>query len=132
MNPPPIDFAAVFLRQPELAAVAVFALLGLALGAIGWARGAMTPAPGPKVAKSVSGDPDRLQVLDPTTLAGAVQGSVPRLLWGWPEILTATGIPRSTLERLIASGKFPKPVVRVSRPYWRPCDVIRWAEGGKP
>jgi predicted DNA-binding transcriptional regulator AlpA len=56
---------------------------------------------------------------------------VPRLLWGWPEIVGSTGIPRRTLEREIAARRFPKPVKRVGRrPFWRPADIIAWAEGG--
>ncbi len=58
---------------------------------------------------------------------------VPRLLWGWPEVIEATGIPRRTLEREISAGRFPRPVRRVGRrPYWSPEDVRRWAEGGRP
>jgi predicted DNA-binding transcriptional regulator AlpA len=79
-------------------------------------------------------DPDRLRVLDPPPLASAVEpASPPRLLWGWPEILAATGLIRRTIERELSAGRFPKPIRRVGRrPYWRPTDVIRWAEGGKP
>jgi predicted DNA-binding transcriptional regulator AlpA len=63
---------------------------------------------------------------------GTFKGSVPRLLWGWAENIEATGIPRRTLEREIASGRFPKPIKRVGRrPFWRPSDVIAWAEGGR-
>ncbi len=52
------------------------------------------------------------------------------LLWGWPQVLAATGIPRRTLEQQIAAGNFPKPIRRVGRrPYWKPNDVIRWAGG---
>jgi predicted DNA-binding transcriptional regulator AlpA len=59
--------------------------------------------------------------------------SVPRLLWGWPEILTATGLLRRTLERELAAGRFPAPVRRVGRrPFWSPEDVIAWARGGQP
>jgi predicted DNA-binding transcriptional regulator AlpA len=88
----------------------------------------MTPLP------SRIGDPDRLRVLDSPTLASAIEPVVvPRLLWGWPEILTATGIPRSTLEREIAAKRFPAPIRRIGRrPYWNPADAIRWAQGGKP
>lgn len=54
-----------------------------------------------------------------------------RLLWGWPEVIDATGIPRRTLERELSAGRFPRPVKRVGRrPYWRPSDVAAWAEGG--
>ena len=56
---------------------------------------------------------------------------VPRLLWGWPEVIAATGIPRRTLEREIAAGRFVRPVRRVGRrPFWTPAEVRRWAEGG--
>jgi predicted DNA-binding transcriptional regulator AlpA len=58
---------------------------------------------------------------------------LPRLLWGWPEVLAAIGIPRRTLERQLAAGKFPGPIRRVGhRPYWRPADVAAWAEGRWP
>ncbi len=57
--------------------------------------------------------------------------AVERLLWGWPEVLAATGIPRRTLEREIAAGRFPAPVRRVGRrPFFRPVDIVRWSEGG--
>lgn len=53
------------------------------------------------------------------------------LLWGWPQLPPATNLPRRTLEREIAAGRFPKPIKRVGkRPFWRPADVIAWAEGG--
>jgi predicted DNA-binding transcriptional regulator AlpA len=55
------------------------------------------------------------------------------LLWGWPVIISVTGIARRTLERELAAGRFPKPIRRVGRrPYWRPEDVRRWAAGGRP
>jgi len=57
--------------------------------------------------------------------------AVERLLRGWPEILAATGIPRRTLEREIAAGRFPKPIRRVGRrPFFKPIDIIRWSGGG--
>jgi hypothetical protein len=37
------------------------------------------------------------------------------LLWGWPVVLAKTTIPRRTLEREIAAGRFPKPIRRVGR-----------------
>jgi predicted DNA-binding transcriptional regulator AlpA len=63
--------------------------------------------------------------------AGTIQ-PVPCLLWGWPEVLRACSIPRRTLEREIAASRFPKPVRRIGRrPFWKPTDIIRWAEGGR-
>jgi predicted DNA-binding transcriptional regulator AlpA len=57
--------------------------------------------------------------------------SVVRLLWGWPDVISSTGIPRRTLERELAAGRFPEPIKRVGRrPFWRPADVIAWAGGG--
>jgi hypothetical protein len=56
---------------------------------------------------------------------------VPRLLWGWPDVIFAANLPRRTLERELAAGRFPKPIRRVGRrPFWRPVDVVTWAEGG--
>jgi predicted DNA-binding transcriptional regulator AlpA len=56
---------------------------------------------------------------------------IPRLLWGWPQILSATGVPRRTLEREIVARRFPEPVKRIGRrPFWRPSDVVAWAQGG--
>jgi len=76
--------------------------------------------------------------LTPLRLADAIDQpeapspAVERLLWGWPEVLAATGIPRRTLEREIAAGRFPKPIRRVGRrPFFRPADIIRWSEGGR-
>jgi predicted DNA-binding transcriptional regulator AlpA len=111
-------------------------LLGWRIARVDEAEGGGTmrrPHP-TKVGTIPVADPDRLRVLDPPSLASAIEPAVvPRLLWGWPEIPSMTGIPRSTLERLLAAGKFPKPVLRVGRrPFWKPADVIRWAEGGKP
>lgn len=56
--------------------------------------------------------------------------AIPRLLWGWPEVVTATNNPRRTLEREMAGGRFPKPVKRIGRrPFWLPSDIVAWAEG---
>jgi predicted DNA-binding transcriptional regulator AlpA len=55
------------------------------------------------------------------------------LLWGWPVLISVTGISRRTLERELSAGRFPRPVRYVGRrPFWRPEDVRRWAEGGRP
>jgi predicted DNA-binding transcriptional regulator AlpA len=82
-------------------------------------------------AKAAAGDTS--QQGDPTALVAAKKvQNVPRLLWGWPEVISATGIPRRTLERELAASRFPRPVRRVGRrPFWKPEDVCRWAEGGR-
>jgi predicted DNA-binding transcriptional regulator AlpA len=70
-------------------------------------------------------------VNDSTSETNALAPSIPRLLWGWPENVKATGIPRRTLERELSAGRFPKPIKRVGRrPFWRPADVAAWADGG--
>jgi predicted DNA-binding transcriptional regulator AlpA len=74
--------------------------------------------------------PGLLKLAEPPGLVDAIEPH--RLLWGWPEILAATGINRRVLEREISAGRFPKPIRRVGRrPYWKPADVIRWCEGGR-
>ncbi len=85
----------------------------------------MTPAtrPRPAVALRLAGAIDLPEAPGP---------AVERLLWGWREVLAATGIPRRTLEREIAAGRFPKPIRRVGRrPFFKPADIIRWSEGGR-
>jgi predicted DNA-binding transcriptional regulator AlpA len=63
-----------------------------------------------------------------TTHAQSVK--MTRLLWGWPELLAALGIPRRSLEREILAGRFPKPLRRIGRrPFWSPDDIRRWAAG---
>jgi predicted DNA-binding transcriptional regulator AlpA len=81
-----------------------------------------TPQPGPLIpADSIDRQPE------------AAGPAVERLLWGWPQVLAATGIPRRTLEREIAAGRFPKPIRRVGRrPFFKPTEIIRWSEGGRP
>ena len=87
----------------------------------------MTPAPRRKAALA---DHGRIRMADQPEAAGP---AVLRLLWGWPEILATTGVPRRSLERELAVNRFPQPVRRVGRrPYWRPADIRRWAEGGTP
>jgi len=58
--------------------------------------------------------------------------AIERLLWGWREVLAATGIARRSIEREIAANRFPRPIRRVGRrPSWRPIDIVRWSEGGR-
>jgi predicted DNA-binding transcriptional regulator AlpA len=84
-----------------------------------------------------NGTPDHFtDALPAATADSAAAGPITSntlLLWGWPVILSVTGIPRRTLERELAAGRFPKPVRYVGRrPYWRPGDVRLWAQGGRP
>jgi predicted DNA-binding transcriptional regulator AlpA len=66
-------------------------------------------------------------LVHPTTLAESQ--ALPRLLWGWPEVTQATGIPKRTLQKELSAKRFPEPARRVGkRPYWLPRDVTRWAE----
>ncbi len=76
-------------------------------------------------AKAAAGDTSPQS--DPTAPAAAAKvQNVPRLLWGWPEVIAATGIPRRSLERELAAGRFPRPARRVGRrPFWKPEDVRR-------
>lgn len=56
---------------------------------------------------------------------------VPAPLWSVAEVAEYLNVSRRGVERLIASGKLPKPCVRVGRlPRWKPIDITRWAEGG--
>ena len=84
--------------------------------------------------KAPVADPALLKLADSIDHQPEAPGpAVERLLWGWPEVLAATGIPRRTLEREIAAGRFPKPIRRVGRRrFFRPADIIRWSGGGRP
>jgi predicted DNA-binding transcriptional regulator AlpA len=86
----------------------------------------------PRLQRAEAAVGETSQHVDPTApAAGAPVQYVARLLWGWREVLAATGIPRRSLEREIAASRFPRPIRRVGRrPFWRPEDVRRWAEGG--
>ena len=90
----------------------------------------MTPSPRPRPDPA---EPAPLRLADAIDRPEAPGPAVERLLWGWPEVLAATGIPRRTLEREIAAGRFPKPIRRVGRrPFFKPIDIIRWSGGGRP
>jgi predicted DNA-binding transcriptional regulator AlpA len=53
------------------------------------------------------------------------------LLWGKREAWTALNISDRTLDRLIGSGRFPRPDVRIGRmPRWKPATIRAWIEGG--
>ncbi len=84
----------------------------------------MTP---PSRPEAVIPQARRLRVADPNEHQAEAADC---LLWGWPAILAKTNVPRRTLEREIVAGRFPKPIRRVGRrPFWRPLDVILWAQG---
>lgn len=62
----------------------------------------------------------------------SVRGSaaVPRLLWGWTEVIRATNIPLRTLQKELSAGRFPRPTRQVGRrPYWSPQVIEQWAAG---
>jgi predicted DNA-binding transcriptional regulator AlpA len=72
----------------------------------------------------------RLPAGNPESITTAAAMAVPRLLWGWPEVLESTGIPRRSLERERAAGRFPSPVKMVGRrPFWLPASIVAWAAG---
>lgn len=55
----------------------------------------------------------------------------PEPLWSIEDIATYLRVDRRTIERLRASGKFPRPTVKIGRlPRWSPASVRRWVEGG--
>jgi prophage regulatory protein len=61
----------------------------------------------------------------------AVHSSVetPRLFARLPTVMQATGLGRSTIYRLVASGAFPAPVHLGPRAVaWRWSDLDRWSE----
>jgi predicted DNA-binding transcriptional regulator AlpA len=67
----------------------------------------------------------------PTPSAPTPPSATPRLAWRKAEIPAALGISGRSFERLVASGKFPKPDRVVGRmPLWADSTVRRWAEGG--
>jgi hypothetical protein len=68
---------------------------------------------------------------DQPTTARAIPTSTELLIWGWPEVLRAVPIKRRSLERAICAGTFPAPTLHLNkRPFWRPDEVKRWAQGG--
>jgi predicted DNA-binding transcriptional regulator AlpA len=75
---------------------------------------------------------ERLRIVGSATTDPPSSTGVVRQLWGWPEVEKATGIPKRTLLRWIATKQFPAPVQRPGRrPYWRVEDVMRWINGGR-
>jgi predicted DNA-binding transcriptional regulator AlpA len=88
----------------------------------------MTPTPRPRPVLTV---PGTVKLADAISPPEATPAAPQRLLWGWRELVLATGINRRTLERELSAGRFPKPTRRVGRrPYWKPSDIARWAGGG--
>jgi prophage regulatory protein len=62
-------------------------------------------------------------------LAVARSPEVPRLFARLPTVMLATGLGRSTIYRLVASGAFPAPVHLGPRAVaWRWSDLDRWSE----
>jgi prophage regulatory protein len=55
----------------------------------------------------------------------------PRLFARLPTVMQATGLGRSTIYRLVASGAFPQPVHLGPRAIaWRRSDLERWSATG--
>lgn len=49
--------------------------------------------------------------------------------YDWPDILTKTGLGRSTIERMVKAGEFPKPVrLGFRRSAWKKLDYRNWYE----
>lgn len=58
--------------------------------------------------------------------------ALPQALWGYRALSAAIGLPRRAIERAVAAGRFPRPVLRIHRrPYWDPAEVGRWLRGGR-
>jgi len=59
----------------------------------------------------------------------AIAGRIVPLLWGKREIRAAIGVSEATFDRLLSSGRFPRPDVRIGRmPKWRPATVHEWID----
>ncbi len=64
-----------------------------------------------------------------TETAIAPRSNPPRLFARLPTVMEATGLGRSTIYRLVASGSFPAPVHLGPRAVaWRWSDLDRWCE----
>jgi predicted DNA-binding transcriptional regulator AlpA len=47
-----------------------------------------------------------------------------KLLWGWDDIGSLTGLSRRLLERQLSAGKMPRPDLRIGRRVlWRPSTI---------
>jgi predicted DNA-binding transcriptional regulator AlpA len=70
--------------------------------------------------------------LPPTSkLTDAARPAVEPLLWNFAVACDRLGVPRRTLERLRAAGRFPKPDLHIGkRPMWRPETIRDWVERG--
>jgi predicted DNA-binding transcriptional regulator AlpA len=80
-----------------------------------------------------------LRLAKPGQVEGLTQAPQPAptvelLLWSWPQIEERfRGVmSRRTIERLLETGQFPKPIrFAGKRPLWCPEDIRRWANGGR-
>jgi predicted DNA-binding transcriptional regulator AlpA len=48
------------------------------------------------------------------------------------QVCEATGLRRSTISRLVAQGKFPRPQKNLGKNLWRECTLVAWAEANDP
>jgi hypothetical protein len=69
--------------------------------------------------------------MTPLKLPDAARPALEPMLWNFALVCGRLGIPRRTLERARAAGRFPKPDIHIGkRPMWRPATIIAWIENG--
>jgi excisionase family DNA binding protein len=74
-------------------------------------------------------DPDRLTLVDPPSLAAAIEP-----LLTTSDLARLLVCDRRTIERMRSAGKLPKPDIKIGRmPRWKRSTIEAWLErGGKP
>jgi predicted DNA-binding transcriptional regulator AlpA len=85
----------------------------------------MTPSPR---LKPVVGDPDRLRLADPPSLAGSIEP-----LLSIADLCRILGIDRRTFERMRAAGRVPAPslLVGTRSPRWARATIRNWIGEGR-
>lgn len=54
-----------------------------------------------------------------------------KLMWSRADVLVRLGVSRPSLDRWIASGRFPKADAMFgTKAHWKPETVLRWIEAG--
>ena len=79
-----------------------------------------TPTPGPTARRG------------PLAIPGIVTGDTIEPLLGIKGLTRVLSCGRSTIERMLANGKLPRPDLVVGRrsPRWRPMTIRRWIDAG--